>query len=135
MHQQILVAVERQARIEAFVVITMAPFYFTIVSRRPWTNKLVDNALFLAIEIKGERSLCLTEMSKFKAIIRLYDFWLIVEMFDGHFDTFPLLCRLALVKALLSKKTEKGAWMTLIATLKLEFRVQFNEGERYVLTA
>lgn len=135
MHQQILVAVERQARIEAFVVITMALFYFTIVSRRPWTNKPVDNARFLAIEIEWMRSTCLPEMCKFKAIIRLYDFWLIVEMFDDHFDTFPLLCRLALVKALLSKKTEKGAWMTLIATLKLEFRVQFNEGERYVLTA
>ena len=66
----------------------MTPFYFTIVSRRPWTNELVDNALFLAIEIEVVRSMCLTEMSKFKAIICLYDFWSIAKMFDGHFDKF-----------------------------------------------
>ncbi len=66
----------------------MTPFYFTIVSRRPWTNELVDNALFLAVEIERVRSPCLSEMGKFKAIIRLYDFWLIAKMFDGPFDKF-----------------------------------------------
>ena len=34
------------------------------------------------------RSTCLPEMGKFKAIIRLYDFWLIAKMLDGHFDKF-----------------------------------------------
>ncbi len=34
------------------------------------------------------RSVCFLEVSKFKAIICLYDFWLIAKMFDGHFDKF-----------------------------------------------
>ena len=34
------------------------------------------------------RSACFLEVSKFKAIIFLYDFWLIAKMFDGHFDKF-----------------------------------------------
>lgn len=151
----------------------MTSFYFTIVSRRPWANKLVRNPLFLAKQVKWMRSACFLEVSKFKAIIRLYDFWSIAKMFDGHFDKFHtgvgrllaesvdktlptgfvndrvlielvghspyiagfwnifhielpfyaqifrrivrlwhvcfLLCWLALVKALLSKKTKKGA--------------------------
>ena len=128
-------------------------------------------------------------MGKFKAIIRLYDFWLIAKMLDGHFDKFHtgvgrllaegvdkslptgfvndciliefvghssyvagfenifhielpfyaqlfrrivrfrhidlLLYRFFLVETLLLKKTKKGARMTLIITLKLEFRVQY----------
>lgn len=34
------------------------------------------------------RSACFLEVSKFKAIIGLYDFWLIAKMVDGHFDKF-----------------------------------------------
>ena len=142
------------------------------------------------------RSACFLEVSIFKAIICLYDFWLIAKMFDGHFDKFHtgvgrllaegvdkslptgfvndrvlielvrhspyiagfgnifhvelpfyaqifwcivrlwhvglLLCRFFLVEALLSKKTKKGAGMTLIAVLKFEFRVQFNEGDGWI---
>ena len=122
MHQQILVAVERQARIEAFVVITMALFYFTIVSRRPWTNKPVDNARFLAIEIEWMRSTCLPEMCKFKAIIRLYDFWLIAKMLDGHFDQFYTG-----VGRLLAEGVDKS--------LPTGFVNDRENPERYVLTA
>ncbi len=66
----------------------MAPFYFAIMSRRSWAYKLVYYPLFLAVQIEWMRSTCLSEMGKFKAIIRLYDFWLIAKMLDSHFDKF-----------------------------------------------
>lgn len=82
----------------------------------------VDNARFLAIEIEWMRSTCLPEMCKFKAIIRLYDFWLIAKMIDGSFDKFHTG-----VGRLLAEGVDKS--------LPTGFVNDRENPERYVLTA
>lgn len=72
--------------IESSVVISVAAFNFTIMSRCSWSNELVLNAQLLAEDVKRMTLFGLPEMGKLKAIVSLNDFWLVSKVLDGHLD-------------------------------------------------
>ena len=78
----------------------MAARHFPLVSRCPWANELVGEAPFLAESVKRVNPLCFLKIGKFRAVVRLYDFWLIAKIPDGHFDQFYRGIRRLLTKCI-----------------------------------
>ena len=68
--------------IKSFLIVAMAAFDLSIMSRCAWADSFVNDSQFAAHDVKRVCSVSFFYVSEFSPIIRLQDLWLIAEVTD-----------------------------------------------------